>query len=428
MLRVLNKRLHRLGRPLRSWVLLAAAALGGCGGGGEPAGNGVGRGAATTQPAARVSVELATPEAVTLRIPVVGTLFAAEEAIISTKAAGILRRTFVDVGHELKPGDPLTQVDTVDYEMAERQAEAALAEALARLGTADVPAADFNLEQISTVRRAAATLANARFTHDRLRRLGSGSMAAVSEQELNDAETALRVAEANLRLANEEAAALVALARERQAQLKMAQQRLADARTVTPPIPSTLGRAGATEWVIAERFVTEGQYVNAGDQLYRLIVRDPLKLRSKVPERYAGDARLGQTVELQVVGVLAALRGRITRISPVIEPASRTFEIEALVDNPEDAHKPGSFATGEISAPAAAPTILIPADAVIRTGGATRVFIVRDGRAERRALRLGRTVGDRVEALSGLGPGDAVVVRGAATLVDGAGVQIQKEP
>jgi multidrug efflux pump subunit AcrA (membrane-fusion protein) len=368
-----------------------------------------------------VEIERAAAESMPHRIPIVGTLHAAEEAVISTRTAGILRRTFVDVGSVVRPDEPLAQVDTLDYEVAVKQAQAALAELLARLGTDSVPGESFDLHSVSAVQRAEAQLENARFAYERLRNVGARGQS-VAEQEMNDAATRLRVAEADYRLAVDETAALVATARERQALHQMATQRLANTTTKTPPIPTTLGRQGADHWVVAERLVTEGQYLNIADQLYRLIVSNPLKLRSKVPERYAGEVRVGQRVEIEVVGGIAPPQGEIVRVSPVVDPASRMFEVEALIDNPKDQVKPGAFAKGFITADAR-PSLYVPEQAVVTAGGTTKLFVVDNGVARIRNVRLGRQLEGRVEVVSGLSEGEHFVANGAAGLADGAAVQ-----
>lgn len=374
-----------------------------------------------TAPPIEVEVQTVRPQTLPRRIAIVGTLFAAEDAIISTKTAGILRRTFVDVGSVVKPDDPLTQVDRLDYEVAVKQAQASLAEVLARLGVTQVPDESFDLKQVSAVQRAAAQLENARFTYERLVKLG----ASMSEQELNDASTRLRVAEADYQLAIDQSAALVASASERQSSLQMAQQKLADALTRTPPIPTTLGAEGADDWIVAARFVTEGQYVHVGDQLYRLLISNPLKLRSKVPERYASAVRAGQRIMLEQVEGTVTPTGQVTRVYPAVDPASRTFEIEALIDNESSALKPGTFAKGVIVADDAAGTLCVPAQAVVTTGGAARVFVVENGAARQRSVQPGRQDGELMEIVSGLREGEQVVTRGAATLTDGMPVKVR---
>jgi multidrug efflux pump subunit AcrA (membrane-fusion protein) len=368
-----------------------------------------------------MDVQVAAAESTPHRIPVVGTLHAAEEAVISTRTAGILRRTFVDVGSTVKPDEPLAQVDTLDYEVAVKQAQASLAEVLARLGVDAVPVGSFDVHSTSAVQRAEAQLENARFAYERLRNVGAGGQS-VADQEMNDASTRLRVAEADHRLAVDETAALLATARERQALLQMATQRLANTKTKTPPIPTTLGRQGADQWIVAERLVTEGQFLNIADQLYRLIVSNPLKLRSKVPERYAGEVRVGQSVEIEVVGGIAAPQGQIVRVSPVVDPASRMFEIEALIDNPQDQLKPGAFAKGSIAADPR-PSMYVSEQAIVTAGGTTKLFIIDNGVARSRNIRLGRQLQGRVEVISGLNDGEHYISKGAANLTDGAYVQ-----
>lgn len=375
-------------------------------------------------PPVTVEVETALPRALDRRIAIVGTLYAAEEAVISTRTAGILRRTYLDVGDTAAPDAPLAEVDTLDYEVAVRQAEAALAEVLARLGVNTVPDDSFDLDTVSTVARSHAQLENARFNYERLANLSGGRMSTVADQELNDASTRLRVAEAERRLAHDEAAALVASARERQSLLQMARQRLSNTLTRTPPIPTTLGREGAVDWVVAERLVTEGQYLNMADQLYRLIVADPLKLRSRVPERYAHEVRTGQPVILEVLGGPASLRGAITTISPAVDPASRTFEVEALIDNTSNAVKPGAFAKGQIVVTGAAPRLSAPVGALVTTGGSTRLYVVEDGTARQRTVQIGRESEGRVEIVSGVREGETIVTQGAAALTDGTIVRI----
>lgn len=402
---------------LISSVLLLLSACGKS----QPAGGDVATRPTRGGPAMTVEVEMVRAQALAHRIPIVGTLFAAEAAVISTKAAGLLRQTFVDVGNKVKPGDPLAQVDRIDYEMAVRQAEALLAESLARLGVESVPSESIDLKLVSTVQRADAQLENAKRTFDRLTNLEG----AVSAQERDDITARLRVAEADHRLALDEAGALAASARGRNAALEFAKQKLSETLTLTPPIPTTLGKSGAAEWVVAERVVTEGQYLNVADAVYRLIINDPLKLRSKVPERYASEILIDQSVQLEDVDGNAAARGKIARISPAVDPASRTFEIEALIDNESDALKSGTFAKGMIVAEGTTKTLSVPAAAIVTAGGATQLFVIENGTARRRVVQIGRQADGRIQIVSGLNEGEQVVSRATAALTDGAAVRVQ---
>lgn len=370
--------------------------------------------------AAHVRTAIARSSVVPLRIPIVGTLFGAEQVVVSTKVGGILRQTSADFGDRVAPGDPLTQVDSADYEVAVARAAAALGETLARLGIPEPPGSDFDTERVSTVVRAAAELENAQFTYRRTLELPG----TYSTQELNDIEARLRVAEAEHRIALDEAAALVATARERAAQRLLAERALRDTLTRAPAIPSTLGAGGADHWIVAERLVTEGQYLGAASSVYRLLVVDPLRLRARVPERYLSQVRVGHGVTVEHASAAPPLKGKVVRVSPTIDASSRTFEIEALLANEGDALKPGVFVSGAIDVAEPPVAVFIPADALTMEGGATRVFIVEDGAARRRDIRVGRQSAGMVEIVEGLSGGEAVVTEGAATLIDGAAVEI----
>lgn len=369
----------------------------------------------------RVRVETVRPMTVSHTVPIVGTLYPMEEVVVATKTAGVLRRTLVDVGDAVRPGDPLAEVDRVDYEMAAQQAEAALAETLARLGVSDVPGEDFDIRRVSTVERASARLENARFTYERLTAIG----ASVAEQEISDAAAGLRMAEADFQLALDEAQALLAAARQRRAMLDMARRKLSETLTVAPPTPAAQAGAPADHWVVAARLVTEGQYVNVAEPLYRMIVPDPLKLRSKVPERYAADVRIGQSVELQnLAGTPTS--GRITRVNPAVETASRTFEIEALIENRGERLKAGAFAKGVIVLEEAAEVLTVPAECLLSAEGANHVIVVSEGTAQRRNVRIGRALERRVEVLSGLHAGEQVVMRPSQAIIDGQVVTVER--
>jgi len=375
-------------------------------------------------PTFTVAASAAELRNMTVRVPIVGTLLAAEDVTVSTETAGVLTRTFVDVGDIVEPGAPLAQVEVYDYEMTASQARAALAETLARLGVASVPGDDFDLSQVSSVMRAEAQLENARYTQQRLSSIGS----AVSGQEINDAAAQVRVAEAEKRSALDEAASLVAQARQRQAQLQLAEHALADTLTDAPPMPTTVGPNAAEHWVVAQRLVTEGQYVSQADQLFRLIIDNPLKLRSNVPERYAPHVRAGQRVELSDLAGAAVMTGTISRVNPAVDQATRTFEIEALIYQNGAVLKPGAFATGAIVADGVGDALCVPASAIATVGGMTRVFVVTDSRVSLRDVRVGRQLVDHVEILSGLSAGEQVVTEGLAKLEDGMAVSVRSAP
>lgn len=328
-------------------------------------------------------------------IAAVGTVRAIEEAIISAEVDGVVTATMADVGDELTPGSPLAEIEPRQYELAVHEAEAALEATLAALGVVALPEDALDIDQLPLVRRAQAELANARFSHDRLE--GLRSELSLADQEYSTAVRDLRVAEANLAAARDEANALLATARQRQASLDLAHRRLSDSRARTPQMPSTLSAllrsAGLPEerfpqrWVVAERHATEGQYVEVAGPLYRLIVSDVLLLRAELAQRYSGQIAVGLPVTIEAAGATVR-EGRVCRIYPMIDPASRTYRVDVLVENRSDAARaargpvagrpltPGAFARLTITTRDTDDVIILPSAAVRSLAGVDTVFVL----------------------------------------------------
>ncbi len=94
--------------------------------------------------------------------------------------------------------------------------------------------------------------------------------------------------------------------------------------------------------------VTPGAWLAAGAELYQLVIDETLKLRLTVPEKHATKVKVGQRVEVSTMAEHMAAVGVVTRISPAVDPSTRTFQVEAEVPNPEGTLKTGGFAKARI--------------------------------------------------------------------------------
>jgi multidrug efflux pump subunit AcrA (membrane-fusion protein) len=98
-----------------------------------------------------------------------------------------------------------------------------------------------------------------------------------------------------------------------------------------------------------------------------------------------------------------------------------------LVPNGNGMLQPGLFATARVELPATQPSVLVPASAVRTEAGVSRLFVVRDSRAEQRIVQIGREVDRLVEILSGVSTGERVVAQATDRLADGAPVTESKQ-
>jgi membrane fusion protein (multidrug efflux system) len=119
--------------------------------------------------------------------------------------------------------------------------------------------------------------------------------------------------------------------------------------------------------------------------------------------------------------------GTIERVGPSVASDSRSFPIEASIDNSQGAIKPGSFARVSILTQKVETMLTVPESAVIAFAGTPRVFVVQAGKALERVIEIAGKLRDRVLVAKGLQEGEQVVTTGVELLVDGKAVAIRDE-
>ena len=385
--------------------------------------------ATEAEPQARTAI-MVTAEPVTLRsvpriVEGVGTLHGYEEVVISAKVDGNIARVHYEVGDRMVPGDCLVEIDPKDFELAVQQAESNLSVELAKLDLQTLPDADFEISRVPTVMLAQAQVENSLSTLERVRNLAERRIATASE--LDDAQCNHRVAQADR--ANQVALANAALAtiRLRRAALKISEQELADAKMLVPDQHRKIpGLEAGVSYVMTSRSVAEGNFVRRGDEICRLTIDRTLKLRVPVPERYSEQIAKGQTAEVQTAAFADPFSGEVTLINPMVDPETRTFEVEIQIANERGRLKPGSFAKARVHISEAAGTCTVPLSALVTFAGVTKVFLAEDGLARSVAVVPGQQTRDWVEVTgANLTPEDLVITSGQSHLADESRISLR---
>jgi membrane fusion protein, copper/silver efflux system len=161
---------------------------------------------------------------------------------------------------------------------------------------------------------------------------------------------------------------------------------------------------------IAEKMVTDGQAVQAGENLFLIADRSVLWVDLAVYEMDARSLRIGVPVEVTVDALPGhTYAGRVTFIHPTVDEKTRTLTARAEVVNRDGALRPGMFATAVLR-PASAKALTVPTQAVLPTGTRNLVFVNRgDGQFVPRAVAVGARGDSLVEVVRGLKPGDEVI-------------------
>ncbi|MXY97721.1 MAG: efflux RND transporter periplasmic adaptor subunit [Gemmatimonadetes bacterium] len=176
--------------------------------------------------------------------------------------------------------------------------------------------------------------------------------------------------------------------------------------------------------IITDRLVEVGNLVNANDVVFRTADLDPLLARIYVPEKDIGQVRPGQSVRINVEGSDQTHTGRVSLISPIVDPESGTVKVTVEIRDRMGALRPGMFTTVNLVIAIQENVLQVEKKALVAEAEGSYAFLFQDGTAEKRLLEIGIAEGDYVEVLSGLSDGDSIITVGQEGLRNGAPVRI----
>lgn len=177
--------------------------------------------------------------------------------------------------------------------------------------------------------------------------------------------------------------------------------------------------------MITLRSVTTGQHVRPGDVLFTITDFDPLVARIYLPEKDVISLKEGREVRLTLRAAdQVHFAGRIRQISPVVDTATGTVKVTVEARQTPEMVRPGAFVAVDIIKATKPGATLVPREAVLRELQESHVFVEESGVAKKRPVTLGIEEGDRLEVLSGVRPGEKVIVAGQGGLKDGSPVKV----
>ena len=125
--------------------------------------------------------------------------------------------------------------------------------------------------------------------------------------------------------------------------------------------------------------------------------------------------------------VLTFVEGKVGRINPSVDAASRTFQVEAVVPNDKGLLRPGGFARATVVVDRADEATAVPVEAVVRYAGVTKVYVVEGGKARSINVETALEGPGWVEVTGPVPAGASVVVTGQTQLADGTPVRVRKD-
>lgn len=352
-------------------VLAVAVAAAGCHGGEASEAQAAPERAVVLAPE---DVATAETQPVGLGIALTGSLRPYKEVEIRAQVPGLVTGLRVDHGDAVREGATLAVIEADGIRGQAAGAQAAVA------------AAESNLAVARRQAESASMLYEA---------------GAMSEIEFRGAQAGLAAAEAQLAAARAQAAAASEAARR---------------ATITAPI------AGE----ISNRQVSEGEAVNPGQPLFTVVNTEVLELAGLIPVSQAAHVRRGQPVEFTLDAYPGrTFRGTVARVEPTAQASTRQIGVYVQLPNPDRSLVGGLFATGRILTEGSDTVVVVPTAAVRGSGESAHVWLVENGRAERRDVTLGVRDDARgvVQIVGGLAGGERVIAA-PGTITEGMPVRL----
>ncbi len=333
-------------------IAAGASALAGCskGGAGGPGG--------FQMPPTPVEIATVEKSGVADRFEAVGSLAAGDEVVVVAEVQGQVESLPFEEGSHVRKGQILAQLDAAEWK--------------------------------AEVDRAAAVHGQQQAAYDRWKSVVDQKAGAA--QDLDDAEARLKVAEADLALA---------------------QARL-DKATITAPFAGVVGA----------RRVSPGAFLDPGDEITSLAMMSEIRVTFSAPERFVPALKRGAPVTISVTAYpKETWTGRIDVIDPVLDAQTRSVSVLARVRNPDAKLRPGMSANISAVLSERPNALTIPSEAVFAEGDQFFVYVVKpDSSVTRAALTLGTRTAESVEVLGQLEEGARIVRAGHQKLYDGAKV------
>jgi len=302
-------------------------------------------------------VRLVSPEVREERpsVQLVGEIRPFDTVTVSSEVGGKVDRVLVEVGDRVAAGAPLIEVDRQTFLIYLQQAEANLAAA-----KADLALAEKDLERKRDL-RSDETIPQSAFDQSQ------------AAHDLAVARAAAATAAFDLAQRNYERSAIRAPA------------------------------AGA----VTQRMVVAGQWADVGAGLLNLAVGDRIKVSARVPEGWAPELAGLEEFSFTVGVSGPTYTAKLYSVQPVVEHASRSFEIVGTAAN-DGSIKPGMFANVVLEAPTPKQSLWLPG-AAVATSDLSQVLMVVDGKIEYRKVRIGRRANGLIEIADGLSPDEQVI-------------------
>jgi len=355
-------------------------------------------------------------------------VFPLEQAAVAPKISAPIKKFYVQRGTHVKKGQLLAELENKDLSAAAESSKGDFEQADASYVTivgASLPQ-QIQKAELDAVAAKSSFEAQQKVYESRKELFQQG---AIPRRDMDAAEVAFLQARSQNEQAQKQLADLQRVGKQQtlksaegsrtsaQARMRGAEAMLSYSR-ITSPI----------DGVVTDRPLYEGDPATANQPILTVMNISRLIAKAHVPQSEAALLKAGNSAELKIPGLDEPIKGRVSLVSPALDPGSTTIEVWVEASKPDPALKPGMSVQLSMTAKTLNDAIVVPTAAVFKNAeGADYVLLAgSDEKAHQKTVRLGIRNSDLTQIASGVNPGDPVITTGGYAVPDGTQIKIEK--
>jgi HlyD family secretion protein len=351
-----------------------------------------------------------------------------EQATVAPKISAPIKKFYVQRGTRVKKGQMLVQLENSDLSAAAESSKGdfELAEANYATTVGSSLPQQIQKAELDAVSAKSNFEAQQKVYDSRKELFQQG---AIPRKDLDSAEVAFLQARSQNEQAQKQLADLQRIGKEQtlksaqgsrlsaEGHLKGAQALLSYSR-ITSPI----------DGVVTDRPLYEGDVATANQPILTVMNTSRLIAKAHIPQSEAAVLKVGNPAQLKIPGLEEPVKGKVSLVSPALDPGSTTIEVWVEASKPDPALKPGMTVQAEMTAKTVKDALVVPTAAVFKNAeGADYVLLAgTDEKAHQKTVQLGIRSSELTQIASGINPGDPVITTGGYAVPDGTQIKIEK--
>ena len=397
-------------------LLCSSALLAGCG-------------ATEKEPEPVVAVQVAAAKRASIEETVSSNavIFPLQQAVIAPKITSTIFKFYVQRGSQVKQGQLLAELENADLASAAEQSKGEYEQAEANYSTTT----EAGLPQ--QIQKAKLDAESAQAAYDAQKKVydarkGLFAQGAIPRRDLDSAEVALVQAHSQNEQAQKQLADLNRVVEAQQLKSVSGQLSAAKGKYLNAQAQLSYSEIRSPiDGVVTDRPLYQGELATANQPILTVMNTSKLIGKAHIAQSEAFELRVGDAAELRVAGVDDPIKGKVTLISPALDPGSTTIEVWVEVGKPGAALKPGMSVSIDAVAKSAKDALVVPRSAVFKSPEGEEYVMLAgaDGKAHQANVRAGIRNKDFVEIISGVNEGSSVITVGGYALPDNTKITVE---